>query len=80
MQDQRLELLRPKMDTLFAKAKALQAKGRDINNEIQKGKEYRNPRIGEKLIEMFDIDQYGSNFPKDKYDLDTFHKTPSRKH
>lgn len=75
MQDQRLELLRPKMDTLFAKAKALEAKGRDINKEIQKGKEYRNPRIGEKLIEMLNIDQYGSNFKKDKYHLDTFHNS-----
>lgn len=79
MQDQRLELLRPKMDTLFAKARALEARGRDINKEIQKGREYRNPRIGEKLIEMYNIDQYGSNFPKDKIESNSYH-AKSRKH
>lgn len=35
---------------------------------IQSGREYRNPRICEKLIERFNIKQYGSNLTKDKFD------------
>lgn len=62
MQDFRLELLRSKMDELFKQKDNLELKGKNINNGIQGGREYRNPRINEKLIELCNIKQYGTNF------------------
>lgn len=58
-----LEWLRPKMDYLFKTKANYERKGTDFNTIIQKGHEFRNPRICEKLIEKFDIDQWGSNLP-----------------
>lgn len=42
--------------------------GRDPNFEIQKHKQFRNPSIYEKLIEMLGIDQIGSNFSRSVFD------------
>lgn len=42
--------------------------GRDPNTEIQKHKQFRNPSIYEKLIEMLGIDQIGSNFSRSVFD------------
>jgi hypothetical protein len=76
MQDQRLEWLKTKMDDLFAKKALLEADGKDFNTGIQNGREYRNPRICEKLIEAFDIKQYGTNLPKHIFDPDGWKKQP----
>lgn len=76
MQDQRLEWLKTKMDTLFAKKAKFDAEGKDFNTGIQGGREYRNPRICEKLIETFDIEQYGTNLPKDVFDPNSWKRKP----
>lgn len=68
MQDQRLEWLRPKIDKLFELKTTKEAQGKDFNSSIQSGREYRNPRICEKLIEVFNIKEYGTNFSKDRFD------------
>ena len=70
MQDQHLEWLKPQMDMLFDAKLALEKRGKDINASIQGGKEYRNPRIGERLIERYDIKEYGTNLPQDYFDPD----------
>lgn len=76
MQDQRLEWLKPKMDSLFELKASLEAQGKDLNTTIQKGREYRNPRICEKLVEAFDIRQYGSNFSRDQFDPNGWDRKP----
>lgn len=76
MQDSRREWLRPKMDELFEKKSLLETRGKDFNTIIQAGREYRNPRIGEKLIEVYNIKQYGTNLPKDQHDPDRWHRKP----
>ncbi len=42
--------------------------GFDMNYVIQSKKNFRNPSIYEKLIEHVDIDEFGTNFPKELYD------------
>jgi hypothetical protein len=74
MQDQRLEWLKTKMDDLFAKKARFESEGKDFNTGIQRGREYRNPRICEKLIEAFDIKQYGTNLPANIFDPDAWQK------
>ena len=76
MQDQRLEWLKTKMDDLFAKKAQVEASGKDFNTCIQSGREYRNPRICEKLIEAFDIKQYETNLPNHIFDPDSWKKEP----
>ena len=57
--------------------KAMQKKlefGYDMNAVIQKKKGFRNPSIYEKLIQFCEIDEHGTNFPKDLYDGHLFGK------
>jgi hypothetical protein len=42
--------------------------GYDLNAVIQNKKNFRNPSIYEKLIQFCDIDEHGTNFPKELYD------------
>ena len=42
--------------------------GYDMNAAIQGRKAFRNPSIYEKLIQFCNIDEHGTNFPKDLYD------------
>ena len=42
--------------------------GYDMNAVIQNKKAFRNPSIYEKLIQFCNIDEHGTNFPKDLYD------------
>lgn len=37
--------------------------GYNINDDIQNNKKFKNPSIYEKLIEHYDIDEFGSSFP-----------------
>ncbi|CAB4067068.1 SAP30-binding protein [Lepeophtheirus salmonis] len=48
--------------------------GYDINSIIQQKKNFRNPSIYEKLIEYCEIDEHGTNLPKDLYDGHLFGK------
>lgn len=41
--------------------------GKDLNAEIQRLKEFRNPSIYEKLIKMCGIDEQGTNYPPELY-------------
>lgn len=43
-------------------------RGYDMNAVIQDMKSFRNPSIYEKLIHFCNIDEHGTNFPKDLYD------------
>ena len=57
--------------------KAMQKKlerGYDMNAIIQQKKGFRNPSIYEKLIQFCEIDEHGTNFPKDLYDGHLFGK------
>lgn len=74
--DPREEWLKSKMDNLFEMKKLLKSKGKDFNKSIQAGREYRNPRIGEKLIEMYGIKEYGTNLPKEHHDPDRWNRKP----
>ncbi|NXB76309.1 S30BP protein, partial [Donacobius atricapilla] len=42
--------------------------GMDINYIIQKKREFHNPTIYEKLIQLCSIDEIGTNYPKDMFD------------
>lgn len=75
MQDQR-QWLNTKMDGLFDYKARQKAKGKDLNTSIQSGREFRNPRICEKLIELYNIRQYGSNISRDQFDPDAWDKKP----
>ena len=57
--------------------KAMQKKlqyGYDMNEVIQRKKAFRNPSIYEKLIQFCDIDETGTNLPKELYDGHLFGK------
>ena len=42
--------------------------GMDVNEYVQKKKNFRNPSIYEKLVSYIGIDEHGTNFPKHIYD------------
>jgi hypothetical protein len=42
--------------------------GKSLNDHIQQRKDFRNPSIYEKLIHYFDLDELGTNLPKEVYD------------
>ena len=50
----------------------MQHHGLDANESIKQKKSYRNPSIYQKLIDFLDIDEMGSNFPKDVFDPKKF--------
>ena len=54
--------------------KKKQEYGYDMNEIIQRKKAFRNPSIYEKLIQFCEIDEHGTNFPKDLYDGHLFGK------
>lgn len=64
------------MDKLFEFKALHESKNRDFNSSIQGGREYRNPRICEKLIESCKIKQYGTNFPREQFDPDGWKQKP----
>ncbi|KAI9496253.1 HCNGP-like protein-domain-containing protein [Zychaea mexicana] len=47
---------------------ALRSSGHRLNDHLQNNKAFRNPRIYAKLVEFIDLDETGSNFPKDDFD------------
>lgn len=40
----------------------------DMNKVIQERKDFRNPSIYEKLIQYCGINEFGTNYPPEKYD------------
>lgn len=43
----------------------LRKKGKSIRDHIQGSRDWSNPYILERVIKVFEIDQYGSNYPKE---------------
>ncbi|XP_042240376.1 SAP30-binding protein-like isoform X1 [Homarus americanus] len=46
----------------------VQRGNKDYNAKIQNNKEFRNPGIYEKLIDLLQLDEMGTNYPLDMYD------------
>lgn len=70
-----LTSMREKMDEFYkVKERIREEKNQDLNYFIQKGKEFRNPSIYEKLIESCEIDEFGTNYSKDYYDPEGWSK------
>ncbi|CRK93467.1 CLUMA_CG007003, isoform A [Clunio marinus] len=44
----------------------------DLNQYIQEKKEFRNPSIYDKLIQFFDLNELGTNFPPEIYDVSIY--------
>ena len=42
--------------------------GTTFNNNLKTKKDFGNPHLLSKVVDYFDIDEMGSNFPKDKFD------------
>lgn len=55
-------------------------KGMNINKQIKSAKSYRNPSIYSKLIDYFNIEEGGSNFPKDVFDPVKLKQEDSKHH
>ncbi|KAI7850558.1 HCNGP-like protein-domain-containing protein [Circinella umbellata] len=53
---------------------SLRASGHRLNDHLQRNKAFRNPRIYAKLVEFIDLDETGSNFPKEEFDPHGFAK------
>lgn len=51
-----------------AKMMAKKNSGMNVNEYVQRKKEFRNPSIYEKLVSFIGIDEHGTNFPKHLYD------------
>lgn len=49
-------------------------KNMNMNFQIQKRKDFRNPSIYEKLIDHCEINEFGSNFPPEVFDPAGFHE------
>ena len=66
------ETLRPASPYLESKISGLIKKqqdgGRNINKSIHDHKDFRNPSIYQKLIEMCGLDELGTNFERDDFD------------
>lgn len=61
---------RPRPDILeqIKKFHQLRAKGKTLNEEITRKREFLNPYLLERTMAIFSIDPYCSNFPRDIYD------------
>lgn len=47
---------------------ALKHKGRHLNGEIEKAKDYSNPYLLKQIVGLYEIDEYATNFPPEKFD------------
>ena len=46
--------------------------GQDLNEHLQRRKDFRNPSIYEKLVAALDLDEFGTNFPDSLFDPKTW--------
>ncbi|KAI8824457.1 HCNGP-like protein-domain-containing protein [Fimicolochytrium jonesii] len=53
---------------------AIKASGTHFNDRLEQTHAFRNPSIMSKLIEYLDLDELGSNYPKDIFDPHSFPK------
>lgn len=63
-----------KLTAKISRLHSLMKQGRDMNDEIQKKKSFRNPSIYEKLILHCGIDEFGTNLPPEIFDPNQFRK------
>ncbi|CAO4368158.1 unnamed protein product [Caenorhabditis nigoni] len=62
----------PGLVALFENAFRQKARGADLNQQIQGNPKYNNPMIYTTFIETFNIDEKGTNFPKNIFDPHVF--------
>lgn len=62
----------PKLAAVFENAFRQKAQGADLNKQIQGNPKYNNPMIYATFIDTFDIDEKGTNFPKNIFDPHIF--------
>ncbi|EJU02246.1 HCNGP-domain-containing protein [Dacryopinax primogenitus] len=58
----------PALVAKLARFHALKRTGKHFNDTLMSNKAFRNPHIYEKLVNFVDVDEKGSNFPKDVWD------------
>lgn len=57
----------PMLEKNIQHLRELHERGYTINNNIEKSIEFKNPYLLEKVMKVFNIDGYSSNFNKDVY-------------
>ncbi|CAE8724790.1 unnamed protein product [Polarella glacialis] len=55
----------------------LRKRGKSIRDHIQASRDWSNPYILERVVKVFELDQYGSNFPKEIFDPSRIADHPS---
>lgn len=58
----------PEREAKVAHFLSLRESGHKLNEHLQRNKAFRNPRIYAKLVEFIELDEVGSNFPKEEFD------------
>mmetsp|Transcript_87350 Transcript_87350/g.260617 ORF Transcript_87350/g.260617 Transcript_87350/m.260617 type:complete len:247 (+) Transcript_87350:34-774(+) len=56
---------------------SLWKRGKSIREHIQGSRDWSNPYVLERVIKVFELDQYGSNYPKDVFDPSRVAEHPS---
>jgi len=56
---------------------ALRKKGKKIRDHIQGSRDWSNPYILERVIKVFELDEHGSNYPKEVFDPKRIAEHPS---
>ena len=62
----------PDLDERIRKFLDMKQNGKHLNDAIVRNRDYSNPYILEKIIELFQVDEYASNFPKDRFNPDMY--------
>merc|ERR1712070_498860 len=55
----------------------LRKKGRNIREHLQGSRDWSNPYILERIIKVFELNQHGSNYPKELFDASSIAEHPS---
>lgn len=55
----------------------LRRRGKSIRDHIQASRDWSNPYILERVIRVFELDEYSSNYPKESYDPSKIAEHPS---
>merc|ERR1740121_2546662 len=55
----------------------LRRKGKSIRDHIQGSRDWSNPYILERVVKVFELDEHGSNFPKEIFDPANIAEHPS---
>merc|ERR1712046_8200 len=55
----------------------LRKRGRSIREHLQGSRDWSNPYILERIIKVFELNQHGSNYPKELFDASAIAEHPS---